>query len=637
MPPKVDSSLSVSDKPITPETPMKRNHLMSPTTSTGNFKRPKTKGGFVMDSDESNDEEYSYDKEEYSPRVAVPPMRTKMVDGDGQSTETGTAPLRSSQLNRSRLKTLLNGKKFANPPLINSLRLDSATHRIVIPPNSSHKQQAASDPANEKAQDATMLAISKNRGRPPNDTSVLNQKSARAAPRLIAATRQLPSTKPRQGKHTSDIATAQEHLKQVGNMRSLPDKLCKRTLSASPLAIKTTALVSNEDMRLKVNRQPAPMMEKTLGNQMGRTPSTVKQNQSSSVSLAKQRDLSSGKLSPTQAQLSAGTVAHDSRFAKPRAIQSETLTGGKQALPANSTQIPVSREKSRTLSTQAPHLSKLDTPTSVTNRTTTEGHCMELNSLSTSSGVSNDAEPYFEYSVFQKIWSNEQSEEDVVATEIIIRPFINIDQANAQAEVLFQATKSQYIWHLQSQCFEWGSTRNENDCSTLLGVFAPLEYPASKSYIKIWVQREYVSKYANQSLQAMKLTPFVSRTAYILRLFKLIGPLADCKTGSTAKYISNNRVHCEVSCNEVYTTHFMANRAARNLQVELSHEKDPKDEVTKTWQEQNVNDLRARLGDLELTVDGKEGLWNSEFRACGPDGDMFELLVERIGICGPRN
>ena len=244
--------------------------------------------------------------------------------------------------------------------------------------------------------------------------------------------------------------------------------------------------------------------------------------------------------------------------------------------------------------------------------------------------ISDAAEPYFEYSVFQNLWSNEQNETDTMPTEIISRPYTNIDEANAQAEKLFHNVREQYTQHFQFQFSEWSSKRS-HDCLVLVGTFSPMDYPIKKSHIKIWVQRNSVSRFASQTPQAWTQTPLISKTAFTLRLFRLVAMSDDTDSEPPV------RVYHKLPCSEVYTTLDTANRAARKLQIELSHVKDPKDDINAKWQEQDLKDLNAKVQSLDLSMRGSAGCWKSEFNACGKGGDRFEVVVEKVSICGPRN
>lgn len=258
--------------------------------------------------------------------------------------------------------------------------------------------------------------------------------------------------------------------------------------------------------------------------------------------------------------------------------------------------------------------------------------------------VSKDAEPYFEYSIFQKDWSDEQDENEASTSEITVRQFTNIDEANAQAERLFQNIQR----HPHYMTVERSSKRDEHGCMIFTNTIVPFHCPAKKHHTMIYVQRNSVSKHANQTAQSLKGTPFISNTGYILRLFKLIEmPDADkpdeCEASDSETINSEEteqepiRVYHPHGYPEVYTTREAANQAARSLQIELGHEKNPTNSSTRLFQEKDLVDLNDKVIALEKAGDGKEGCWRSKFNASGLGGDNLELVVEKAGIYGPRN
>jgi hypothetical protein len=263
--------------------------------------------------------------------------------------------------------------------------------------------------------------------------------------------------------------------------------------------------------------------------------------------------------------------------------------------------------------------------------------------------ISKEAQPYFEYSVFQKTWQSEQADNDVPPTEITVRPFTNIDEANAQAEKLFRSSPTLF----SDVIFESSHTRDEHGCFILTGSITPFDNPARKSHVKIWVQRDLVSKLANQTPQALKGTSFISSTCYILRLFKLTTPLdtedsSSCSSSSSSSSSTSTnstdlpiqeplRTYQAHTRPEIYTTLSAANRAARALQIQLSHEKEPKTAMSKAFQQKNLEELDAKVVQLLSSTDAGGGCWSSRFNACGLGGDSLELVVEKTAVCGPRN
>jgi hypothetical protein len=274
---------------------------------------------------------------------------------------------------------------------------------------------------------------------------------------------------------------------------------------------------------------------------------------------------------------------------------------------------------------------------------TPEKEQAEVILLSTSPKPSKDAEPYFEYSVFQKTWSHTQTEHKVATTEIIARPFTCIDDANFQAETLFNTAWAQYQQHFQVRFSEFSTSRDEHDCAVHVGVFAPVDYPGRKSRLKIWVKRDFVSALADRTSGSLELTPFVSKTVYILRLFRILdqapeGDDDDRDTVMADNDASTIRVYLPIPCAEAYTSLGAANLAARNLQIELGHEKNPRG-FQATWQVSDLASLNEKMSVLAEGVDVEkgDGCWRSTFNGAGKGGDKLELLVEKVGLCGPRN
>jgi hypothetical protein len=248
------------------------------------------------------------------------------------------------------------------------------------------------------------------------------------------------------------------------------------------------------------------------------------------------------------------------------------------------------------------------------------------------SSMAKDAAAYFEYMISQKSWNYEEKETDIEAIDLLVKPFTNIDEANAQAEKLFQVTLKQYS---QSILAASSSKRDNHGCLMLVGTFSPADYPSKMSYMKISVQRDFVSKLANQAPQTFCGTPLVSSAVYILRLFKLVdGPDTSDSEDSAPPQL---RVHHCVARPELYTSLEAANRAARNLQIELSHQKNPGKGSTAAWQEQNIKELNAKITALNSITEGEGKYWKSSFNGSGRGGDRFELVVEQVGLCGPRN
>ncbi|OAK97127.1 hypothetical protein IQ06DRAFT_350826 [Phaeosphaeriaceae sp. SRC1lsM3a] len=253
--------------------------------------------------------------------------------------------------------------------------------------------------------------------------------------------------------------------------------------------------------------------------------------------------------------------------------------------------------------------------------------------LSTSAAPPKNAEPFFEYSIHQKIWSGAGDATPDAGSELS-SSCTNVDEANAQAKRIYDHLHEQYQQYLSVHFSESSSKRDENGCDQLVGTFAPVDHPGKKCFLQVWVRRALVSTYAGQTPKDVKYTSFISKTVYVLRLFKLMCVPTESEGDKTvADYV---RVHHPHSRTECYTTLGGANRAAKNLQVELSHKSNPSHMDT-VWQSKDLAELNQRVMDLEAAGDGEAKYWKSSFNASGLGSDRYELLVEMVTLCGPRN
>lgn len=253
--------------------------------------------------------------------------------------------------------------------------------------------------------------------------------------------------------------------------------------------------------------------------------------------------------------------------------------------------------------------------------------------LSASAALPKNAEPFFEYSIHQKIWSGAGDATPDASSELS-SSCTNVDEANAQAKRIYDHLHEQYQQYMSVHFSESSSKRDENGCDQLVGTFAPVDHPGKKSFLQVWVRRALVSTYAGQTPKDVKYTSFVSKTVYVLRLFKLMCvPTESERDETVADYV---RVHHPHSRTECYTTLGGANRAAKNLQVELSHKSNPSHMDT-VWQSKDLAELNQKVMDLEAAGDGEAKYWKSNFNASGLGSDRYELLVEMVTLCGPRN
>jgi hypothetical protein len=249
-----------------------------------------------------------------------------------------------------------------------------------------------------------------------------------------------------------------------------------------------------------------------------------------------------------------------------------------------------------------------------------------------------DAEPYFEYSIFKKIWSQSQDEPSADVTELTSIACTNIEDANAHAEKLFNDAREQYQQHFSFQFSEWMNKSDEHGCNVLIGTFAPIGIPSRKSSMKFWVQRDQVSIHAGRSAKDMKQTSFLEKTVYVLRLFQILptNTESDSETEDTASTATLTRAYYPLPRTECYTTLDAANRAAKDLQIEMSHKPNP-NAFDNFWQTKNLAELNQKVSDLHKAKNECAKHWKSEFDGNGPDLAKFELVVEKAGLCGPRN
>ena len=284
-----------------------------------------------------------------------------------------------------------------------------------------------------------------------------------------------------------------------------------------------------------------------------------------------------------------------------------------------------------------------------------------------SPSISPTAEPYFEYTIHQSLSFSTSS---TMTTEISTQPFTTLDNANAQIENLFKAAKQQHET-LGIQNKSMTTQINDHGLSGCEATFTSTEDPNKTFTLALWVERAEVGRYANHTPPANSSPPCISRTVYALRLWKLID--APSNEHSESDFESEDedddddieragriqmRIHHPLPniCTEIHTSLDAANRAAKRVQIELSHEKYPKQPLQKQWQTQSLFDLNKKLDDLRKEVDDdkggevdaspslfeyeegrRKGCWRSMFNGCGLGADRFELLVSTVRLGGPRN
>jgi hypothetical protein len=272
-----------------------------------------------------------------------------------------------------------------------------------------------------------------------------------------------------------------------------------------------------------------------------------------------------------------------------------------------------------------------------------------------------NAEPYFEYSIHQSIILSPSS---TTTTELSAQPFTALDSANAQTDKLFHNFKQQYEL-LGMRCRTTTSRVLDKGLSVHKVAFTNIEDPSRSLTLKLWVERAEVSVYANHTPSLTSTEHLISKTLYALRLWRLT---EQTDSGSESEADGDNedeergkqekeqfRIYHALPhiCTELHTSLESANRAAKRVQIELSHEKAPKS-MQAHLQRQNLRELNEKLEDLRLEMEDGEnesgkpsrfeyeegrrrGCWRSKFKGVGYNGYDFELLVTSVGVSGPRN
>lgn len=101
-------------------------------------------------------------------------------------------------------------------------------------------------------------------------------------------------------------------------------------------------------------------------------------------------------------------------------------------------------------------------------------------------------EPYFEYRIKQKIWSEAGSEADARSTTVGSSNTV-LEAANKNAEEMFAQNKEQYVRHLPMKDKGSTSVYDGNGCVTLSGTLdtgmGMMGWGATDVHVKVWVER----------------------------------------------------------------------------------------------------------------------------------------------------
>ncbi|EUC41217.1 hypothetical protein COCMIDRAFT_106724 [Bipolaris oryzae ATCC 44560] len=561
-------------------------------TSSSAMKRPKTKGGFIWDSDDNDDN----DMKDVNDHVCASPRPALLQD----TLQTKPTPksLPTKQLDKSRIRALLGKNKELDQNKLQALPPSPAQQPL---------QQSVSTAAHSALPVPTKSPQENPLPKGQNEKAKVAQKPGKTLPvlREMGALRQFNAVKPRS--RADILETTEEKPSFIEGVRPI-----------------------THHRQLNSDSKPE---KQGLGNFSAlQKPTRLPKSVSSSSKQILPKVKASGILCGTGDINNASSKKQDMFLASTRM----NTKAGKESPDCTPVTSPVFKTCSAVDADKAsPPVVRVGTPDAQASSSSSS----RILDLSQCPGISADAIPYFEYSISQKQWYSEQDEKEALVSEITVRPFTSMLDANAQAERYFQSKQQ----HPGYMTIEQSSKRDEHGCMILTGIIAPFEYPAKKQYTQIYVKRDYVSELANQTHHSVKDTFFISDTVYVLRLFKLLDSddsdansdaESDSRKGKVSEPVRVYRPHGRP---EVYTTLQAANHAARSLQIELGHEKNPTNAMTKKYQEQDLKKLNAKALALAAAGEDEDGCWHSKFNARGLGGDKLELVVEKAGICGPRN
>lgn len=282
-----------------------------------------------------------------------------------------------------------------------------------------------------------------------------------------------------------------------------------------------------------------------------------------------------------------------------------------------------------------------------------------------------EAEPYFEFSLFEKLWSDDDNESDVRPKQALGYLRTCVEAANRQAEDYFRGTLTQQCNALFLKTISTESMRSvEDDCMTFSATLVGIDIPSRKLYLKVGVQRRFVDA-ATASMHPPEYeTRFVSKNMYMVHLYRLVEnpgweqnvdpdmETAPSSTESTSSSCSSDsdqpssspsknlfakarkqrearkleqkqkdkprdkrknieppylRIHTwplPKGRTEAYTTLDAANSAALGVQIDMSHDSNATG-TNLMWQAQNLAALRRRLEEMKKK-DGGDGKGRDE-------------------------
>ena len=270
------------------------------------------------------------------------------------------------------------------------------------------------------------------------------------------------------------------------------------------------------------------------------------------------------------------------------------------------------------------------------------------------------ASPFFEYTLHTSFSTSSHS----TTFEHPTHPLTSA-HATASSQAHF-SHQTQLLSALGMQSTSSKTVTDQHGLTCHEAVFKNPYDPSKTTTLTYSVSRAAVGPLANTSPDTFpSFSPVISCEIYALRLWALLDTAPDSDdepdTASEAAE-SRVRVYCPLPpvCTELHTTLDAANRAAKRVQVHLSHarETEKEREFEKQWRAKNLAVLNQKVEDLRKEVEeedgggegGEEGrrsevvteeggrrrgCWFSRF--AGAELEEYELRVEPVGVSGPRN
>lgn len=281
------------------------------------------------------------------------------------------------------------------------------------------------------------------------------------------------------------------------------------------------------------------------------------------------------------------------------------------------------------------------------------------------------ASPFFEYTLHTSFSTPSHS----TSFEHPTHPLTSA-HATASSEAHF-SHQTQLLSALGMQGTSSRTVTDQHGLTRHEAVFKNPYDPSRTTTLTFSVFRAAVGPLAIASPETTSVSPVISCEIYALRLWTLLDLAPDSDDEPDTESVaadSKVRVYCPLPpvCTELHTTLDAANRAAKRVQVYLSHvqETEKERDFEKQWRARNLAVLNQKVEDLRkegeedgegeggrLRLEGSDGAGTSEVngkgkavaeeggrrrgywfsRFSGTEQEEYELRIEAVGVSGPRN